>query len=677
METSPTKGAADSSGWEASQGMARLVRFVAFVIPPLTGWLVVHLVSDFLLRLSGTSGLILWVAQATLLSAAVCLGVERLTRRLLPLAFLLNLSLVFPDQAPSRFGLALRAGNIKNLRARALDLHKTDNVNDVATAAVELVTALSSHDRRTRGHSERVRAYCDVIASGMGLSDHDRHMLAWGALLHDVGKLTVPSEVLNKKAKLTDAEWKQLQGHPGASRDMLVGLSDWLGDWLGAAGQHHERWDGGGYPDGLAGTEISLAGRITAVADAYDVITSKRSYKQAMSTEAARAELVRCAGDQFDPAVVRAFLEVSLGRRRPTGAFASLLELRTLTSVGSHASPGLLASTAAGMAVVASTATGILPGTDQPLAFVDQTHVIAATGDGVEDETTPELEQSGTPSSTLPGFVSTTQTESATTAELGTDPSSDEAAAPTTITDSTTVSVTATTGTTSSGATSGPTTSLDTSLDTSTAPSVTAGSSTTTLPSTTTTTVPATTTTAQPSGPLVLYLSNPGTGNTSSSNPLTLIEVAPNASSLANYDTNRDSAAGLGLAKDGAGLGTNDSTKRQEWEWIAPSNTSLQGDVTVRLWVGAKDQNSGEGIGVLVRLQLCNPGCSTVGTDSWSATSTSAQGTLVELDLGSIGSTISSGSVLRLKVVVPDNLASTDIVLSYDSATYPARIRIG
>ena len=110
-------------------------------------------------------------------------------------------------------------------------------------------------------------------------------------------------------------------------------LREWLGPWLDAIGQHHERWDGAGYPAGLSGVGISQAARIVAVADAYDTITSARSYKKALPAAAARAELARCAGEQFDPQIVRAFLAIGLGRlRRVAGPLSVLSTLPGLPS---------------------------------------------------------------------------------------------------------------------------------------------------------------------------------------------------------------------------------------------------------------------------------------------------------------------------------------------------------
>ncbi|MCP4224181.1 MAG: tandem-95 repeat protein [Actinomycetia bacterium] len=180
----------------------------------------------------------------------------------------------------------------------------------------------------TRGHAERVRAYSATIGEEMGLRDQELELLNWSGLIHDIGKLTVSAEILNKPGELTDAEWVILRQHPLNADELVAPLRSWLGDWVESATQHHEWFDGGGYPNGLAGDEITMAGRIVAVADAYDVMTSIRSYKSPMSAVEARRELARCAGTQFDPAVVRAFLNVAIGRLRLImGPLSSLVQL--------------------------------------------------------------------------------------------------------------------------------------------------------------------------------------------------------------------------------------------------------------------------------------------------------------------------------------------------------------
>jgi hypothetical protein len=185
-----------------------------------------------------------------------------------------------------------------------------------AQRLLTLVAALSEHDRLTRGHSERVRAYSVMIGEELKLSREELDLLNWAALLHDVGKLEVAGEILRKPGRPTDTEWQQIRRHPVLGEQLVAPMRPWLGSWGDAVGYHHERWDGNGYPRGTAGEEIPLAGRIVAVADVFDVLTSARSYKEPGSAVAGRSEIARCAGAQFDPRLVRAFLNVSLGRMR-------------------------------------------------------------------------------------------------------------------------------------------------------------------------------------------------------------------------------------------------------------------------------------------------------------------------------------------------------------------------
>ena len=255
----------------------------------------------------------------SLSATAVVSLVYSVSRRLLPLGALLDLSLVFPDESPSRFKLALRTGTVESLEER---LHQLRQANEPASAQeaaeilLQLAGALDVHDKITRGHSERVRAYSYSLGKQLSLGTEELDRLNWAALLHDVGKLDVSTEILNKPGKPTDEEWEQLRRHPLYGETLVEPLNEWLGTWTDAVGYHHENWDGKGYPRGIAGEEIPLAGRIVAIADVYDVITSARSYKEPASPTEARAELARCAGTQFDPRLVRAFVNISLGKMR-------------------------------------------------------------------------------------------------------------------------------------------------------------------------------------------------------------------------------------------------------------------------------------------------------------------------------------------------------------------------
>jgi HD-GYP domain-containing protein (c-di-GMP phosphodiesterase class II) len=307
-----------SHRWLAHSRAGFVVSAAAFAVP-----IALSVVSAFFASVllphpnSGAQKVLWWTSILALAWIAAVLG-ERIARPLLPLASLLKMSLLFPDRAPSRFAVAWRSGSTRQLDRYVHGLD--DGVHrEPVTAAVEiltLITALSSHDRRTRGHSERVRAYTDLIADELRLPPGDRDRLRWSALLHDVGKITVHADILNKAGKPSESEWEILRRHPLEGQRILEPLREWLGEWGLAVAQHHENFDGTGYPFGISGEQISLGARIVSVADAFEVMTSARSYKNALSPSDARKELTRCAGTQFDPAIVRAFLDISVGRQR-------------------------------------------------------------------------------------------------------------------------------------------------------------------------------------------------------------------------------------------------------------------------------------------------------------------------------------------------------------------------
>ncbi|WP_456399410.1 HD domain-containing phosphohydrolase [Mesoaciditoga sp.] len=170
------------------------------------------------------------------------------------------------------------------------------------------VTALEKYDVYTKGHSERVANCSTKVAKMMGMNEEDQRKIYQAGLLHDVGKIFVPLEILNKNGKLTPEEYNEIKTHPVIGAE-LVEEGAGLREIAVIVRHHHERWDGKGYPDGLKGKEIPLESRIMSVCDTFDAMTSDRPYRRALSEEMALEEIEKNAGKQFDPAVVEAFLK--------------------------------------------------------------------------------------------------------------------------------------------------------------------------------------------------------------------------------------------------------------------------------------------------------------------------------------------------------------------------------
>jgi putative nucleotidyltransferase with HDIG domain len=166
--------------------------------------------------------------------------------------------------------------------------------------------SIESKDHYTQGHCERVAFFACVLADTMGMDSRSLFWFRLGALLHDIGKIIVPTEVLNKAGELSQEEWAIMKRHPEAGLELVADI-DFPGDVRAIIRNHHERWDGTGYPDGLAGEEIPFAARILCVADVYDALTTARSYRDSLS-HARAVEVMRGSPGQFDPKLLEAFL---------------------------------------------------------------------------------------------------------------------------------------------------------------------------------------------------------------------------------------------------------------------------------------------------------------------------------------------------------------------------------
>ena len=192
---------------------------------------------------------------------------------------------------------------IEEANQREIDLLKDEQAK-IRTmfeqTAQALATAIDAKDKYTHGHSSRVADYSKMIAKRAGLPEKDIEETYYAALLHDVGKIGINDAILNKDGKLTDEEFAEIKKHPVIGSHILSTISESPYLKIGA-NYHHERYDGRGYPENLAGNDIPIIARIIAVADAYDAMTSKRSYRDPLPQQKVRDEIQNGLGKQFDP----------------------------------------------------------------------------------------------------------------------------------------------------------------------------------------------------------------------------------------------------------------------------------------------------------------------------------------------------------------------------------------
>jgi putative nucleotidyltransferase with HDIG domain len=192
--------------------------------------------------------------------------------------------------------------------------HRIDGAIELSNAyrgtAMLLGDVIEADDEYTGSHSRDVVDLVVAVADRLGLEPRDRRQAEFAALLHDVGKVKIPAEIINKPGPLDDREWSIMKTHTVVGQEMLERIGGLLGEVGLIVRSCHERWDGTGYPDRLAGDEIPLAARIVCTCDAWSAMTTDRSYRRALTSDAAAAELRACAGTHFDPAVVDALVAV-------------------------------------------------------------------------------------------------------------------------------------------------------------------------------------------------------------------------------------------------------------------------------------------------------------------------------------------------------------------------------
>lgn len=208
----------------------------------------------------------------------------------------------------------------KELNEVLLQAEKAKFVDELNAKNEELVTlsheifeaiakAIDVNDPYTAGHSRRVAWYAKMIASHLDFTAEEIDEIYYAGLIHDVGKLGIDNTIINKNGKLSDEEFAEIKRHPALGYEILKGISV-HGKFADGAKCHHERVDGKGYPDGLDGSEISMLSRIIAVADAYDAMTSKRSYRDVLPQSAVREQIEKGSGTQFDPQIAKIMLEM-------------------------------------------------------------------------------------------------------------------------------------------------------------------------------------------------------------------------------------------------------------------------------------------------------------------------------------------------------------------------------
>lgn len=473
--------------------------------------------------------------------------------------------------------------------------------------------------------------FTDMIASEMTLSDEDRNLLRWAALLHDVGKLRIRPETLNKPGKLDEEEWDEIKRHPQDGVALLMPLSEWFGPWIGTILDHHEKYDGSGYPHGIAGKDISLGARIVAVADAYDTMTAARAYKKAMSPAEGRRELAACAGAHFDPVVVRAFMNVSIRKLRwAIGPMSWLTQLplisRTLEVVAARGAGAALSLGSlggmAGMGVITTPPAPVARPPAQTLTAESQSRPATAGRKPAKPTRRPSAKPTRAPVPIRSGAHAPPSKEPPRNPRPAPEP--DPMPTPT--------------------------------------------------PTPTPTPAPAPTQSAMTR---TYYLESSGSGDVPWSAPLPLDQTSPTAAALPNYSSDHDGK--LGLSVDRSDIGVAETAPKKHQTWSAPGGMTLVGDVSLTIYSMLENMNTYGAGSVTAILLNCAPSgpCAQIAEKtlfdaSWTVVPSWTSRLIVFPD---VSATIASGNSLVLHITVPST-SSDSISFAYGTVQYPSSLSV-
>lgn len=198
-------------------------------------------------------------------------------------------------------------GTVRSRLDRAQQLMLAQLQGAYRDTLIVLANAIELRDKYTRGHVERVMRYASLVAEKLGWTASQLEPLEYGTILHDIGKIYIRESILHKAGSLSDEEWTEMKTHTTRGAELLEGIS-YLEEAIPIIRNHHERWDGLGYPDGLAGEKIPPGARIASVVDAFDAMTTERVYRESSTADQAMEEIRKGSGTRYDPLVVQAFL---------------------------------------------------------------------------------------------------------------------------------------------------------------------------------------------------------------------------------------------------------------------------------------------------------------------------------------------------------------------------------